>query len=90
MVAHRERSVSEIASPFEMSLAAVSKHVKTLESAGLVERRWMGREARCRLNPDALVAAEAWLHHHRQFWTARLDALERVLRRGARPPRRSR
>jgi DNA-binding transcriptional ArsR family regulator len=80
MVAERERSVTELASPFEMSLAAVSKHVKTLEAAGLVERRWIGREARCRLRPDALRSADEWLAHYRKFWSARLDALERVLR----------
>jgi DNA-binding transcriptional ArsR family regulator len=87
MVAERERSVTELAQPFEMSLAAVSKHLKTLEAAGLVERRWIGREARCRLRPDALMTADAWLAHYRKFWTERLDALERFLReqkRGAR------
>src|SRR5919198_4208818 len=75
MVAERERSVTELARPFDMSLAAVSKHLKTLEAAGLVERRWIGRKASCRLRPDALMAADAWLAHYRQFWTDRLEAL---------------
>lgn len=80
MVADRERSVTELAGPFEMSLAAVSKHLKTLEAAGLVERRWVGREARCRLRRDALMTADAWLARYRKFWSDRLDALEQFLR----------
>jgi DNA-binding transcriptional ArsR family regulator len=79
MVAQREHSVTELAEPFAMSLAAVSKHLKTLEAAGLVERRWVGRAARCRLRPDAFMAADAWLAAYRKFWTDRLDALERFL-----------
>jgi DNA-binding transcriptional ArsR family regulator len=80
MVSRQERSVTELAAPFRMSLAAVAKHVKALEVAGLVERRWIGRESRCRLRPDALRSADEWLSHYRRFWTVRLDALEGVLR----------
>jgi DNA-binding transcriptional ArsR family regulator len=80
MMAGRERTVTELAGPFDMSLAAVSKHLKALEGAGLVERRWIGREARCRLRADGLMAADAWLAHYRRFWTERLDALDRFLR----------
>jgi DNA-binding transcriptional ArsR family regulator len=88
MVAEREHSVTELARPFEISLAAISKHLKTLEAAGLVERRWIGRAARCRLRPDALMAADAWLAHYRMFWTDRLDALDRFLRERERDTRR--
>jgi len=80
MVSGRERSVTELAVPFRMTLAAVSKHVRTLEAAGLVARRRVGREALCRLRPEGLRAAESWLAYHRKFWTTRLDALERALR----------
>ncbi len=80
MVSDREWSVTELSEPFEMSMAAVSKHVRMLEAAGLVERRWIGRESRCRLRPDALRSADEWLAHYRRFWTARLDALEHVLK----------
>lgn len=78
-IAGRERSVSELAAPFRMTLAAVSKHVQSLEAAGLLVRRRVGREALCRLRPEGLRAAESWLAYHRRFWTARLDALERTL-----------
>jgi DNA-binding transcriptional ArsR family regulator len=89
MVADRECSVTELAQPFDMSLAAVSKHLRTLEQAGLVERRWVGRQARVRLQPGALREADAWLEHYRRFWTDRLDALEGFLRERRRGPRRS-
>jgi len=79
MVTTREHSVGELARPFDMSLAAVSKHVKVLEGAGLVHRRRLGRAARLRLNPPALETASAWLEHYRAFWERRLDALERLV-----------
>jgi len=69
--------VTEIARPFPMSLNAVSKHIKALERAGLVRRTVVGREHYCRLEPRPLRRAAAWLEHHRVFWEARLDALER-------------
>ncbi|WP_373046880.1 ArsR/SmtB family transcription factor [Vulgatibacter sp.] len=89
-LAEGERSVGEIAAPFAISLAAVSKHLKVLEAAGLIDRRWEGRTARCRLDAEALRTADEWLAHYRRFWTDRLDALERMLRDEARPPRRKR
>lgn len=79
-----ERTVSELASPFAMSLAAASKHVKTLERAGLVQRSIQGRVHVCRLEAAPLAEAHAWLESYQQFWSDRLDALERVLR--AAPP----
>ena len=89
MLAKSERSVGELAEPFEMSLAAASKHIKTLEGAGLIERTVEGRTHTCRLAPDALAAAFRWMRHYEKFWNERLDALERELRkhakRGAKP-----
>ncbi|MEI2651881.1 MAG: helix-turn-helix domain-containing protein [Microthrixaceae bacterium] len=75
-----ERSVGELAAPFEMSLAAASKHVKALEAAGLVRREIRGRTHLCRLDPGPLSDAHAWLGFYERFWTTRLDALERLLR----------
>lgn len=76
----QERSVGELAMPFRMTLAAASKHVKVLERAGLVRRTVRGRRHICRLDPDPLADAHAWLDFYERFWTERLDALERELR----------
>jgi len=79
-LAARERTVSELAAPFRMSLAAVSKHVRALEEAGLVRRTVRGRTHYCRLNPKPLSAAHEWLGFYERFWNERLDALEELLR----------
>jgi DNA-binding transcriptional ArsR family regulator len=71
-----ETSVSELAKPFDMSLPAVSKHLKVLERAGLIAR---GREAQwrpCRLVPGALKGVDHWLEDYRQLWEERLDRLD--------------
>jgi DNA-binding transcriptional ArsR family regulator len=70
-----EATVGELAEPFEMSFAAVSKHVKVLERAGLVSQRAEGRLRRCRLEPAPLRHADAFIARYRPFWTERLDAL---------------
>jgi DNA-binding transcriptional ArsR family regulator len=75
-----ERTVSELAEPFRMSLAAASKHVKTLERAGLVRRTVQGRTHFCRLDPKPLAGATEWLRFYERFWNERLDALEALLR----------
>jgi DNA-binding transcriptional ArsR family regulator len=80
-LAEGERTVGGLASPFEMSLAAVSKHLKVLEAAGLVERRSEGRTTVCRLRPEPLAEIEAWLRFYERFWTTRLDRLEQLLTR---------
>jgi DNA-binding transcriptional ArsR family regulator len=72
--------VTELAAPFEMSLNAVSKHIRTLERAELVRRRRSGREHILSLAPEPLDEAEEWLHRQRSLWTRRLDALEAGLR----------
>ncbi|HYM85293.1 MAG TPA: metalloregulator ArsR/SmtB family transcription factor [Pseudoxanthomonas sp.] len=82
----RPHSVGELAAPFQISLAAASKHIKVLERAGLVERRIQGRTHVCQLRAEAMADAERWLQHYRQFWTLRLDALEAALRTGTREP----
>jgi len=75
-----ERTVGELARPFAMSLAAASKHVKALESAGLLRREVRGRTHWCRLEPGPLAAAHEWLGFYERFWSGRLDVLERLLR----------
>lgn len=63
-----------------MSLAAASKHIKVLESAGLIRREVRGRTHLCRLDPGPLASAHQWLGFYERFWSGRLDALERLLR----------
>ncbi len=79
-LASKERTVGELAEPFRMSLAAVSKHIKVLEEAGLVRRTVQGRTHYCRLNPRPLSTAHEWLSFYERFWNERLDALEALLR----------
>jgi DNA-binding transcriptional ArsR family regulator len=79
-LAKGERTVSQLAYPFSMSLAAASKHIKVLESAGLVRRQVKGRTHLCRLDPGPLASAHEWLGFYERFWTQRLDALDRLLR----------
>jgi len=76
-----ETSVTELARPFEMSMPAVSKHLKVLERAGLIAR---GREAQwrpCRLHAEPLRDALSWIEEYRRFWSVHIDALERHLDR---------
>ncbi|MFY2765227.1 ArsR/SmtB family transcription factor [Arenimonas sp. MALMAid1274] len=75
-----ECTVGELAGPFDISLAAASKHIKALENAGLVRRDIRGRTHVCRLEPGPLASAHAWLRHYEAFWTDRLDLLDRLLR----------
>ena len=75
-----ERTVSQLAEPFAISLAAASKHIKVLENAGMIRREVRGRTHLCRLDPGPLAGAHEWLSHYERFWTGRLDALERLLR----------
>jgi DNA-binding transcriptional ArsR family regulator len=71
-----ERSVGELAAPFQMSLAAASKHVKVLEEAGLLHRAVRGRRHLCRLAPERLAEASVWLRLYERFWSERLDRLD--------------
>ncbi|MFN4296005.1 MAG: ArsR/SmtB family transcription factor [Brevundimonas sp.] len=75
-----ERTVSQLAAPYPISLAAASKHIRTLETAGLIRREVLGRVHLCRLDPGPLADAHQWLGVYERFWTARLDDLERILR----------
>lgn len=75
-VSDGEKTVGEIAKPYRVSLAAVSKHLKVLESASLIHREKRGSFQIVRLNAQALRTAEEWLSYYEQFWNRRLDALQ--------------
>jgi DNA-binding transcriptional ArsR family regulator len=78
-LARQPRSVGELAAPFEMSLAAASKHIKVLERAGLVQRSVQGRNHLCRLDARPLQDGLAWMRRYERFWNERLDALDALL-----------
>jgi len=75
-----EKSIGALAEPFQMSFAGVAKHVRVLESAGLVARRKVGRTYMCALRPAPLGEADQWLRQWEQFWNTRLERLEALLR----------
>jgi DNA-binding transcriptional ArsR family regulator len=75
-----ELNIGALAAPHRMSFAAASKHVKVLEKAGLVLRRVEGRAHVCRLEPQLLGTADAWLRFYERFWTERLGLLNELLR----------
>ena len=74
-----DASVSELAAPYDVSLMAISKHLKVLGEAGLVEREAVGRERRYARRRDGRAPALSWLLHHPAVWEGRLDALAAVL-----------
>lgn len=74
-----ERSIGDLAEPYQMSFAGAAKHVSVLERAGLIERRKAGRQQLCRLKAEPLAEAEAWLRQWHQFWSASLDRLEAMI-----------
>jgi DNA-binding transcriptional ArsR family regulator len=75
-----ETSVTEIAKPFDMSLPAVSKHLKVLERAGLISRGRAAQWRPCRIEPKALKDIDDWLEHYRSFFEGSLDRLEDYLK----------
>jgi DNA-binding transcriptional ArsR family regulator len=74
-----DSTVGDLASPFEISRPAISKHLRVLERAGLVRRARDGRLSRCGLNASPLREAADWVEQYRQFWERQLDALARYL-----------
>jgi DNA-binding transcriptional ArsR family regulator len=71
-----EASVGELAAPFEMALPSLMKHLRVLESSGLIETEKSGRVRTCRLRATALAPAEEWLQAQRALWESRLDRFE--------------
>ena len=80
-LSHGTASVSELAAPFSISLAAISKHLDVLEKAGVLRRERDGRFQRCQLAPDALDDASRFIEHYRSFWEGTLDELADYLER---------
>jgi len=78
-LAHGEATVGELADPFEISRPAISKHLRVLERAGLVERTREGRVSRCELDAAPMRDAAEWVDRYRRFWEGRLDSLSRYL-----------
>ena len=89
-LADGERNVTELAEPFPMSLAAVSKHLRVLERAGIARQRAVGRSRRYRLDASRLAEADSWLRRYERFWESRLDRLEQKLRSEHAAPARAR
>jgi DNA-binding transcriptional ArsR family regulator len=79
-LASGEATVNELAEPFDISLQAVSKHLKVLEHAGLISRGRNAQYRPCRLESEPLDDATAWIDRHRQVWEDRFDRLEQHLR----------
>lgn len=73
--------VTQLASNYDMSLNAVSKHIKVLEGAGLIQRTVKGRVHLCTADASKLKAAENWISTYREFWNQRLDALEEFVKK---------
>jgi DNA-binding transcriptional ArsR family regulator len=89
-LARAEARVTDLAAAFPISLNSTSKHIRTLERAGLVRRTVRGREHLLTLDAAPLAEAAAWIEHYRQFWDERLAALDAHVTAKARPHGRSR
>jgi DNA-binding transcriptional ArsR family regulator len=79
-LAHGETSVTDLAKPFAMSMPAVSKHLKVLETAGLITRSREAQWRPCRIEPRALKQVDDWLEHYRRFFEESLDRLDAYLK----------
>ncbi len=80
-LASGEATVGELAKPFDISLPAISRHLKVLEDADLITNERVGKHRHCRLKPDALVAASNWLEFQRRFWSGSLERLDAHLKK---------
>ena len=74
-----EAAVNELAAPFNISLPAISKHIKVLEKAGLITRSRSAQQRPCQLSPDGLREVDDWMQAYRDIWLERLDRLESYL-----------
>ena len=83
-LAQGEATVGELAEPFDISLPAISRHLKVLEQASLITNERHGKHRRCRLKPEALTAAANWLDFHRRFWSGSFERLAAHLKQ---PPK---
>ena len=74
-----EARITELAAPFDVSLNAISKHIKLLERAGLVKRRRIGREHYMRFDPQPLARIRDWIEQQEEFWSSSLKAIDDLL-----------
>ncbi len=80
-LARGEARVTELARPFSVSLNSISKHIKLLERAGLVQRRRVGREHIIRFRPESLSKIQDWISKQQKFWQSSLEAIDDMLQR---------
>jgi DNA-binding transcriptional ArsR family regulator len=80
-VANGEKTVGQIAQPYPVSLAAISKHLKVLEGANLIQREKRGSFQIVRINAAPMKEAERWLAYYEKFWNQQLDALQHLVKR---------
>jgi DNA-binding transcriptional ArsR family regulator len=79
MIAHQRLNLNAVANKFDVSRPAISKHIKILTECGLIKIRQEGRERFCEANLKPLVEVSGWVEQYKEFWVARLDALEAYL-----------
>ncbi len=84
-LAQGSETVTRLAAPFTISLPAISKHLRVLEKAGLIQRQRQGRTQRCHLVARPLQDAAAWIAAYEEFWTAQLNALAQHIERSDAP-----
>lgn len=84
-LAKGDAAVGDLAAPFDMSLPAVSRHLKVLENAGLIERRIEAQWRLCSLRGTELRHAHGWLERYRRFWEEGLDRLAELIEKGSKP-----
>ena len=80
-LARGEATVSELAEPFDMSMPAITKHLKVLENAGLITRSRDAQTRPCRIEPNGFKQVESWVEEHRRIWEASFDRLDDYLKR---------
>ena len=83
LLSEGERSAGELAAPFSVSKPAISKHLRVLEDAGLIERRIARQWRVCRARPEAIRAVDDWMQRYRAFWQTSFDRLDDLLAKSA-------
>lgn len=83
MISHKTLNLNAVADNFDISRPAISKHIKILTECGLITIRQQGRERFCEANLKPLVEVSGWVDQYKEFWTAKLNALEEYLERTA-------
>lgn len=81
LIAHRSLNLNSVADNFSVSRPAISKHIKILTECGLIKIEQQGRERFCHANLKPLIEVSSWVDQYKEFWTARLDALEAYLQK---------